>query len=144
LSAAKPGICSVKKLAVLVYFIVLPYLSRIGGGIDWVAQYLSPDMLVFGLLFFGLFSAIPGFVLVALSTGSRRGSPLSLGIALLIMTVLTILSHYNYDLASDAQAAIWLVIAPLYIAACGMLAFFLVSAGEWLYRRVRHRGALEP
>ncbi len=118
------------------YFIILPYLSRVGGGLDWVAQYLAPpDKLVFGLLFFGAFSAIPGVVLAALFTGSRRGSTLPLLVAFIVMTGLTIFSHYNYDLASDAQAAIWLVVAPFYVAAVGLIAFCVLAGGEWLWRR---------
>ena len=124
------------------YFIILPYLSRIGGGLDWVAQYFAPpDKLVFGLLFFGAFSAIPGIVLAALLTGRKRNSAMPMVVALLVMTGLTIFFHYDYDLASDAQAAIWLIIAPFYVAAGGLIAFFAFAGGQWLWQRVAGKQA---
>ena len=51
------------------------------------------------------------------------------------MTVLTIYFYSDYDLASDAQAAIGLVVRPLLLAA-GRLAVFVVvlgmqSPGRW-------------
>ena len=127
---------SLGKLAMVAYFIALPYLSRIGGGREWVAQYVPPaDQLISGLLFFAAFSAIPGVMLVALASGPKGGSRHSLVIAFVLMSALTAFFHHDYDLASDAQAAIGLVVIPFYVAGCGLAAFFLTVAAEWLWKR---------
>ena len=124
------------RLATVAYFIVLPYLSRVGGGMAWVAQYLPPpDKLLSGLLFFAAFSAIPGIMLVALDSGRKRSSRRPLIIAFVLMSVLTVFFHHDYDLASDAQAAIGLVVVPFYVAGCGLIAFFLTMVIEWLWTR---------
>jgi len=128
----------IRTIALVVFFVVLPYLSRIGGGLDWVAQYLPPpDKLIFGLLFFGAFSAVPGVVLAALSAGRRGASRLPLVAAFLMMTALTVLFHRDYDLASDAQAAIGLVIWPFYVTAAGLVIYSAIAGGGWLLRRMR-------
>ena len=120
------------------YFILLPYLSRIGGGLDWVAQYVPPpDKLVFGLLFFGAFSAIPGVVLASLSQGSRPASRPNLVGAFIAMSALTVFFHHDYDLASDAQAAIGLIVWPFYVTAGGLVVFAVVSGLTWLLARLR-------
>ena len=120
------------------YFILLPYLSRIGGGVDWVAQYVPPpDKLVFGLLFFGAFSAIPGVVLASVSQGSRPASRPNLVAAFIAMSALTVFFHHDYDLASDAQAAIGLIVWPFYVTAGGLVVFAVVSGLTWLLARLR-------
>lgn len=125
-------------VSLVAYFVVLPYLSRIGGGLDWVAQYVPPpDKLVFGLLFFGAFSAIPGVVLAALAKGSRPASRPALVAAFTAMSVLTVFFHHDYDLASDAQAAIGLVIWPFYVSASGLVIFTAAVGVTWLLARLR-------
>ena len=129
---------TVSLIFLVAYFVVLPYLSRIGGGMDWVAQYLAPpDKLVFGLLFFGAFSAIPGVVLAALSRGSRPACRPALVAAFIAMTALTVFFHHDYDLASDAQAAIGLVVWPFYVTAGGLVVVFAVAGITWLFVRLR-------
>jgi hypothetical protein len=129
---------TVSLIFLVAYFVVLPYLSRIGGGLDWVAQYLAPpDKLVFGLLFFGAFSAIPGVVLAALSRGNLPASRPALVAAFVAMSALTVFFHYDYDLASDAQAAIGLVVWPFYVTAGGLVVVAAVAAITWLCARLR-------
>ncbi len=128
----------IKVTLLVVYFVVLPYLSRLGGGIDWVAQYVPPpDRLIFGLLFFGAFSAVPGVVLAALSSGRRGASRVPAVAAFLVMSVLTVFFHRDYDLASDAQAAIGLVIWPFYVTAAGLMVYAVAVGGRWLLERMR-------
>ena len=103
-----------------------------------MAQYVPPpDKLIFGLLFFGAFSAVPGVVLAALSAGKPGASRLPLVAVFLVMTALTVWFHRDYDLASDAQAAIGLVIWPFYVTAGGLAIYALVAGGGWLLRRLR-------
>ena len=131
----KPGI---RTIALVAYFVVLPYLSRIGGGVDWVAQYVPPpDKLIFGLLFFGAFSAVPGVVLSALSAGRRGAARLPLVAAFLGMSALTVVFHHDYDLAADAQAAIGLVIWPFYVTAGGLIIHASFAGVDWLLRRLK-------
>ena len=125
-------------LILALYFIVLPYLSRIGGGLEWVAQYVPPpDKLIFGLLFFGAFSAIPGVVLASVALGSRPASRPAPVAAFLVMSGLTVYFHRDYDLASDAQAAIGLIVWPFYVTIGGLLVFGAVAGGRWLLSRLR-------
>ena len=129
---------SIRTVALVAYFVVLRYHSRLGGGIEWVAQYVAPpDKLIFGLLFFGAFSAVPGVVLAALSAGRRGASRIPVVAAFLVMSVLTVFFHRDYDLASDAQAAIGLVIWPFYVTAAGLVVYAVAVGGRWLLERMR-------
>ncbi len=129
---------TIKVVLLVVYFVVLPYLSRVGGGVEWVAQYVPPpDKLIFGLLFFGAFSAVPGVVLAALSAARRSASRIPIVAAFLVMSALTVFFHRDYDLASDAQAAIGLVIWPFYVTAAGLVAYAIAVGGRWLLERMR-------
>jgi hypothetical protein len=120
-----------KAALLIVYFILLPFLSRIGGGPAWVAQYLPDEgMRVPGMMFFALFSAIPAIVLIRLAPTWRGANRLPAILMLTVMTLLTVLFNYNYDLASDAQAAIGLVVFPLVVAGAGFVSFLLMKLGR--------------
>ena len=132
---------SLRTMALVAFFMVLPYLSRIGGGPEWVGQYVTPpDRLVFGLLFFGAFSAVPGVVLAALTAGNRSSSRLPAFAAFVVMSALTVWFHRDYDLASDAQAAIGLVVWPFYVTVGGLVVYAGAVGVNWLLERVRGRG----
>ena len=57
------------------------------------------------------------------------------------MTVLTIYFYSDYDLASDAQAAIGLFVWPLFVTAGGLAVFVVAlgiqSLGRWFNRPSR-------
>jgi hypothetical protein len=125
-------------LLLIVYFILLPYISRIGGGPRWVAQYLPDEgMLVPGLIFFALFSSIPAVTLIGLAPKTGDGDRFPLILALVVMSLLTIAFNYDYDLASDAQAAIGLVIFPIVVASVGFATFLLGKLILWLVSRAK-------
>lgn len=112
-------------IAVLVFMNLLPYLSRIGGGWTWVAQYWpDPGHEIFGLLFFHSWystAAIP----VILGIFRARKSKLPWLLPLLVVTVLTVFINHDYDLASDAQAAIGLMVFPVFTMLVGFVALGL-------------------
>ena len=128
----------VKAVLLIAYFILLPFLSRIGGGPGWVAQYLPDEgLLVPGLIFFALFSSIPAITLIGLLPSSPESARLPEIIAFVVMSVLTVLFNYDYDLASDAQAAIGLVVFPIVVASVGFASLLLVKLACWLRSRGR-------
>lgn len=128
------------RLALLVlWFVLLPFLSRLPRGLAWMLQYLPDDgRLVAGLLFFSGFNLIPAAVAIT-AAKLADGRKILLWLPFAVMSVLTFLAHGNYDLASDAQAAIWLVIAPVYIGFIGGVVTVLVYGGLRLMQWRRGR-----
>ncbi|MBX3410221.1 MAG: hypothetical protein KF859_10090 [Phycisphaeraceae bacterium] len=102
-------------VALLGYVNFLPYLCRLWRGLDWVAQYL-PDQGYFisGLLFFGAFASLPAIPLIATYL-SRGRIPATFVLSFVVATGLLSFAHHNYDLGSDAQAALGLVFFPIYV-----------------------------
>ncbi len=99
-----------------IYIMLLPYLCRLPKGIDWAMQYLNTEsflMFIFGFLFFSLFAAIPALLLVFSIIFSQKYC-FPFIFTFLILSVLIIYYNYNYDLASDAQAALGLIFMPIY------------------------------
>jgi len=107
---------------VFVYINLLPYLSRLHGGWDWAAQYL-PDTghLLFGLIFFQAFASLPSVPIIATIWLGKLGR---VGFVLSLLTATAFLAywHHDYDLASDAQAAIGLIFIPIYTCTPTLLA----------------------
>ncbi|MCK6474015.1 MAG: hypothetical protein L6R28_20015 [Planctomycetes bacterium] len=98
------------RIIIALVGIFLPYLVRVPRGVAWVEQYT--DSSVGGFLFIGAFNAIAWGTIVALSFLFSRPAPLlipcALGFGFLTW------AHYTLDLASDAQAAIALILIPIY------------------------------
>lgn len=129
--------------ALLLWFALLPFLARLPLGVDWAAQYL-PDAgrVLWGLLFFAAFNSLPGVVLAIAVLGRLALPRAALLLVFLLMSTLTIAAHYGYDLAADAQAAIWLVVAPVYIAVVGIGVLGIAGAATALLHYLqRHRDA---
>jgi hypothetical protein len=104
-------------VGILVYVNLLPYACRIWRGLDWVAQYLPDEgHLVFGLLLFGGFASLPAIPLIVAFL-LRKRIPITFVVSIIVATALLSFWHHNYDLASDAQAAIGLVFIPIFAAA---------------------------
>lgn len=111
-------------IAILVWVNVLPYLSRLPRGMDWVAQYLPDEgFMIVGLVFFHTLYSTPAIPLIRYLQRSERPG-LYWVLAILAVTALTWLFNKDYDLAADAQAATGLVVFPLCAmgAAYGILA----------------------
>ena len=111
-------------IAILLWVNVLPYLSRLPRGMDWVAQYLPDEgFTIVGLVFFHTLYSTPAIPLIkSLRSSERLG--LFWALAFLAVTALTWLFNKDHDLAADAQAATGLVVFPLCAmgAAYGILA----------------------
>jgi hypothetical protein len=119
---------------VLVFVNLLPYLSRILGGWDWIAQY-SPDPghEVLGLVFFHAFYSAPALPVIQ-GISRARASRLPWLLPLIVVTMLMVFLNHDYDLASDAQAAIGLIVFPVFTMAVGFLG---LGFGLLLQRRIR-------
>ncbi|MDQ6645902.1 MAG: hypothetical protein M3Y93_01550 [Pseudomonadota bacterium] len=125
------------RVFVAVVGILLPYLARLPGGADWLAQYShgGPD----AWLFLGGFNAIAWVAIVAISLLYRHAAsllaPSLLGFGFLAW------AHGSLDLASDAQAALALIFIPIYallpIGVGGMV-------GYVMDRRLRRSHPVRP
>ncbi len=116
------------KSSVLLSFIyvnLLPYLCRLPHGVDWMLQYL-PDSgtFMFGLLFFHTFYSMPAIILMVAVNIAKPLSATFL-LPLTVISIATFMLNHDYDLASDAQAAIGLMVWPLMAAFFGFLAMLL-------------------
>lgn len=117
----------------MIVGILLPYLARIPGmfvyGPEWLWSYL--DVGLDGLLFFGAFNAITwGVVLLntrKLKNASAAWFPSVLGFAL------PALGHSMLDLSADAQAAIALIIIPMWAIPGALIGG---AIGRWYDRRL--------
>lgn len=99
-------------IIVLVGF-VLPYLARLPRGAEWLRQYT--DVGFGGWLFFGALNAIAWGCLLALSFKYER--PVSLLPSCILGFGFLAWAHSTLDLGADPQAAIALVIIPVYALA---------------------------
>lgn len=120
------------RLAIAIFGIVLPYVSRLPGvfirGPDWLWSYFGDGM---GLtLLLGGFNAISWGAILAASYTYRNPHaawfPAVLGFAF------PAFAHAFLDLSSDAQAAIALVLIPILSLP---LVFAGWLAGRWFDRR---------
>lgn len=98
------------RLAVALIGILLPYLARLPGGTDWLAQYT--DTGVAGALLLSALNAIAWGSLLAVSFLYRQ--PLSLLIAAVPGFAFLAWAHYSLDLSADAQSALGIVMFPIY------------------------------
>lgn len=122
---------------ILVYVNLVPYASRIWRGVEWVAQYLpDEDHRLSGLLFFGGFASLPAIPLMVAFL-LRKRIPVTLSVSIIVATALLAYWHYDYDLRSDAQAAIGLIFIPMYAAAITAIVTGLFGVIEFLIRRNR-------
>lgn len=113
-------------LAAALVCLILPLLSRLPRGMDWVAQYY-PDKgyLLIAILFFGGCALIPALVVLVaflVSRGPRFWPGL---FATVTAWVMLIYWHHDNDLAADAQSALTLIFIPLYAAAIAAVAAVL-------------------
>ncbi|WP_426701385.1 hypothetical protein ACPPVV_18850 [Rhodanobacter sp. Col0626] len=90
--------------------VLLPYAARLPRGIGWLQQYTDTGMG--GWLFLSAFNAIAWGAMLAISFMYRR--PASLVAPCLLGFGFLAWAHGTMDLGADAQAALALVIIPIY------------------------------
>jgi hypothetical protein len=98
------------RVVVIVVGILLPYIARVPRGFPWLSDYTNGGLS--GFLLMGAFNAIAWGSIVGLSSWYQRPSsilfPAALGFGYLAW------AHFSLDMRSDAQAAIALVLIPIY------------------------------
>lgn len=98
------------RFLVVVFGILVPYLARLPGGSAWLAQYTDGGFLSWLLI--GVLNAIARGCLVALSFNYER--PVALLVPCTFGFGFLAWAHSTVDLSADAQAAVALVIIPIY------------------------------
>jgi len=123
-------------LGLVVYVNALPYLSRLPNGFDWMMQYVPNQglMALFSILFFGFFATFAAVPLIV-CTMLRKHIPITNVLAFVLSTLLLLWFHHDYDLSSDAQAAIGLVVIPIVLAGVTGVVTGLVGTMEFLLRK---------
>lgn len=122
---------------IVVYTNVVPCFCRLWRGVEWVAQYLPDEgHRISGLIFFGGFASLPAIPLVSAFL-LRKRIPVTLFVSIMVTTALLVYWHQDYDLRSDAQAAIGLIFIPMYAAAITAIVTGLFGVIEFLIRRNR-------
>lgn len=124
------------RIAVVVVGIVLPYTARLPGvltnGPDWLWSYLSGG--VRGVVVFGGFNAICWGAILAASYTYRH--PQAVWFPALLGFALPAFMHASLNLASDAQAAIALVLIPVFALPLVFVGWLM---GRWFDRRAAAR-----
>jgi|GEM_PF-631785 len=95
---------------VLLVGVLLPYVARLPGGLEWFLPYANAGIA--GALLLGGFNAIAWGAILLASHFYRR--PSSLLIPSILGFGFLAYAHYSLDLAADAQAAIAIVFIPIY------------------------------
>lgn len=113
------------RIVVVVIGVLLPFVARLPGGLDWVGQYLQGGVGL--LLFVSGFNAIAWGAILACSLAYR--CPVSLMLPAALGFAYLAWGHYEVDLRADAQASLALVFLPIYalvpIAIGGALGYLL-------------------
>jgi hypothetical protein len=125
---------------ILAYVNLVPYACRLWRGLDWVAQYLPfPDegpslITLLGIIFFVAFASLPAIPLIAAFL-LRKRIPVSFVSSIIVVTALLGFWHHDYDLASDAQAAIGLIFIPIYTTILTSVVAGIIGTIEFFVRR---------
>jgi hypothetical protein len=126
----------ISSFIIVAYVNIVPYACRLWRGLDWVAQYLpdNKDHLISGLLFVGIFASLPAIPLIVVFL-LRKWIPITFALSIICATTLLCLWHHNYDLASDAQAAIGLMFIPIFATVLTSVGAGIIGIIEFLVRR---------
>ena len=119
----------------IAYVNFAPYAFRMWQGVEWMAQYLPDEgHRLSELLFFVSFSSLPAIPLVVVFL-LRKWLPVTFAMSIFVATSLLIFWHHNYDIASDAQAAIGLIFIPFYATLITAVVSGFTAVIEFLIRR---------
>jgi hypothetical protein len=127
----------VGSVVILAYVNLVPYVCRIWRGIEWVSQYLPDEgHRISGLIFFASFGSLPAIPLVSAFL-LRKWIPVTLVVSIIVATALLVFWHHDYDLRSDAQAAIGLIFIPVYATLITAAVAGTIAVIEFMIRRNR-------
>jgi len=124
----------------MAYVNLVPYASRLWRGLDWVAQYLpfsdkAPSLItLIGIIFLVAFASLPAIPLIVAFL-LRKWIPITFFLSIIVATTLLGFWHHNYDLASDAQAAIGLIFIPIYTTILTSVVAGIIGTIEFFIRR---------
>lgn len=127
-------------LIIITYVNLVPYACRLWKGLDWVAQYFpSPSegsllITLVGIVLLTAFASLPAIPLIAAFL-LRKRIPITFVVSIIVATTLLGFWHHDYDLASDAQAAIGLVFIPIYATILTSVVAGITGTIEFLVRR---------
>lgn len=116
------------RIAIVLFALVLPYLSRLPGGRDWLGQFTYGGWGAF-LLLAGCSAVIWGGLLLW-SLVYRHAA--SLWVPALVGFGFLAWAYGSINLRSDAQAALGLLMVPIYSVAPLLIGGLL---GLWIDRR---------
>jgi hypothetical protein len=125
---------------IMAYVNLVPYASRLWRGLDWVAQYLpfsdkAPSLItLIGIIFLVAFASLPAIPLIVAFL-LRKWIPITFFLSIIVATALLGFWHHNYDLASDAQAAIGLIIIPIIATMITSVVAGIIGIIEFFIRR---------
>lgn len=119
------------RFIIVLFGIFLPYLARLPRGFEWLGQYT--DIGFGGWLFFGALNAIAWGCLLALSFKYER--PVSLLPPCILGFGFLVWAHGTLDLGADPQAAIALLLIPVYALAPIAVGGALGYAADRMLRR---------
>jgi len=110
---------------VLLFINLLPYLCRLPHGMNWVKQYVPDSGLSLEwILWFHAFASLPSIPPILAALIGKKGT-LAFILSLVISISFLAYYHHDYDLASDAQAAVGLVFIPVYATSISTLGFLI-------------------
>jgi hypothetical protein len=130
---------------ILAYVNLVPYACRLWRGLDWVAQYFpftaeGPILItLLGVILLVAFASLPAIPLSAAFL-LRKWIPITFFLSIIVATTLLGFWHHDYDLASDAQAAIGLFFIPIYTTMLTSVIAGISGTIEYLVRRNRKEG----
>jgi hypothetical protein len=131
-------------LLLIAYVNVLPFVSRLPGGIEWFAQYVPPEEYrISGILLFAAFSSVVALPLI-LAFLLRAAIPTTFIISVVTATLLLASFHYTFDLSSDPQAAIALIMAPVFLGGVVMVLTVISGLIEQSIRAAKRSKVKQP
>jgi len=128
-------------LGAAISCLAMPFLSRIPRGGAWVAQYLPDEgHFISGLLLFLAFALIPAVIVFCTGLISKRPYYLPVMISTMVTLMMLGYWHHDNDLAAHPQAAITLLIIPIFAGALGMIGGLIGWGLQSRFRSPRIKG----
>jgi hypothetical protein len=134
----------ISSFIILAYVNIVPYACRLWRGLDWVAQYFPCSnndpilMTLLWIIFFIAFASLPAIPLVVVFL-LRKRIPVTFVLSIIFATTLLGYWHHDYDLASDAQAAIGLLFIPILATILTSVVAGIIGTIEFFVRRIHSK-----